>query len=103
MAGKLKFNKLGPWWNNNVEIDSVGIDGTGNDIVFTECKYRTQPMDTDVFCDLLRKKELVPWEKENRIEKFVLFSISGFTERLRSMAIKRKDLLLFGGDGQQEA
>ena len=86
-----------------MEIDSVGIDATGNDIVFAECKYRNQPMDTDVFYDLLRKKELVPWKIESRVEKFVLFSISGFTERLRNMAIKRKDLLLFGGDGQQEA
>ena len=97
---KLNFNKLGRWWNNQEEIDIVALDSTGEDIVFAECKYRTQRTDADVFYDLLRKKELVPWKKESRREKFVLFSISGFTDRLIELAGERDDLLLCGGDGK---
>lgn len=99
IAGHLQFNKLGRWWNSKEEIDIVALDSTGEDIVFAECKYRNQPTDADVFFDLMRKKELVPWNKEKRRETFVLFSISGFTNRLIALAGERSDLLLVGGEG----
>ena len=100
IAREVQFNKLGRWWNGKAEIDIVAIDSTGHDIVFAECKYRNQLMDTDVFYHLLDKKEFVPWKKGERKEKFVLFSISGFTGRLQDLAKERDDLLLFGGDGK---
>jgi len=101
LAGDVRFNKLGRWWNRKEEIDIVALDSKGEDIVFAECKYRTRQMDADVFYDLLHKKDLVPWKKENRREKFVLFSIRGFTKRLRELAGERSDLLLAGkGIGQ---
>ena len=37
----VSFDKLGRWWNGDQEIDIVGIDSTGNDIIFGECKYYT--------------------------------------------------------------
>ena len=43
---------------------------------------------------------MVPWKKETRQEKFVLFSISGFTDRMMDLAKERGDLLLIGGDGK---
>jgi len=103
IAGDLQFNKLGRWWNSKEEIDIVALDSAGDDIVFAECKYRTQPTDADVFYDLLRKKEFVPWNKDTRREKFVLFSISGFTNRLTELSRTRDDLLLVGGDGNLQA
>ena len=41
VKGKLgfTFNKLGRWWNNTTEIDIVGYDSNGIDIIFGECKY----------------------------------------------------------------
>ena len=92
---KFNFNKLGRWWDNNAEIDIVGINTNGNDIVFGECKYQNKPMDICTFEELLEKKELVKWKKENRKEQFILFSISGFTKRLKTLAENRKDLILF--------
>ena len=94
LTGLVQFNKIGRWWNNKEEIDIVALDSTGEDIVFAECKYRSQAVDADVFYDLLRKKELVPWKKEGRREKFVLFSVSGFTKRLHETANGRDDLIL---------
>ena len=94
LAGELQFNKLGRWWNSKEEIDIVAFDSTGDSIIFAECKYRTQPTDVDVFYDILRKKEFVLWNKENRKENFVIFSISGFTDRLTELAKGRNDLLL---------
>ena len=95
-ADELQFNTIGRWWNSKEEIDIVAFDSTGEDIIFSECKYRNQPMDADVFFDLLRKKELVPWKKDSRREKFVLFSISGFTQNLKELSETRGDLLLVG-------
>ena len=56
--GRLNINKLGRWWNNREEIDIVGFDSGGDEIIFCECKYRNRPMDVDVFQSLLRKKSL---------------------------------------------
>ncbi len=92
---KLNFNTIGRWWNNKEEVDIVAFDSTGDDIIFGECKYRVEKMDVDVFFSLLNKKEQVIWKNETRREKFILFSISGFTDRLRELASNRDDLLLF--------
>jgi len=92
---QINFNKVGRWWNNNEEIDLVCIDNNGNDIIFGECKYRNKPMDIDVFEALLVKKEYVLWKKDNRNEKYVLFSISGYTEQLISLAERRGDIILW--------
>ncbi|MCL2153056.1 MAG: ATP-binding protein [Oscillospiraceae bacterium] len=96
IAGELQFNKLGRWWNSKAEIDIVALDSVGGDIIFAECKCRNQPMDVDAYYALLDKKDLVPWKKETRKERFVLFSISGFTSRLLDLARTRDDLLLVG-------
>jgi AAA+ ATPase superfamily predicted ATPase len=97
--GRLDFNKLGRWWSNKEEIDIVGFDSGGDEIVFGECKYRNAPMDTDVFESLLRKTGHVPWKKDSRKEQFVLFSISGFADRLQALAANRDDLILFEKTG----
>jgi len=91
----LNFNKLGRWWNSKEEIDIVGFDSAGTDIVFAECKYSKTPIDIGVFYELLRKKDLVPWNNINRRERFVLFSIGGFTERLSALSREREDLILY--------
>jgi len=95
LSEKINFDKIGRWWNGNTEIDIVGLDNTGDNIIFGECKYREQPMDIDVFYDLLNKKEQVIWNNKTRREKYILFSISGFTDRLKELAESRDDLILF--------
>lgn len=95
--GKLgmSFDKLGRWWNQDQEIDIVGVDTTGEDIIFGECKYYTnKQMDAKVFYELQSKSKLVDWKKEQRKETYILFSISGYTEELKEIAKKRNDLIL---------
>ncbi|MDR2572008.1 MAG: ATP-binding protein [Oscillospiraceae bacterium] len=93
------FNRLGRWWNSKEEIDIVALGDESKQIIFAECKYRSKPMDIDVFTDLLRKKDLVSWNDGCRSEIFVLFSISGFTDSLTELSKVRDDLLLIGGEG----
>jgi len=95
--GKLgmTFDKIGRWWNSKNEIDIVGIDTTGNDIIFGECKYYINKlMDIDVFYNLKEKVKEVEWKKDNRNEKYILFSITGYTQRLKELAKSREDLIL---------
>jgi len=98
-VNSLSFNRLGRWWNNKEEIDIVAIDENNKGIIFCECKYRNKPMDVDVFFELQRKKDIVSWYNTERHERFVLFSISGFTSRLIDLSTVRNDLLLIGKDG----
>ena len=88
------ISKIGKWWNGKEEIDIIGIGEENREIVFAECKFQNKPMDADIYYDLLRKKDFVGWNKNDRHEKFVLFSISGFTEKLVNIAKHDKDLTL---------
>ena len=94
---KVTFNKIGRWWDANHEIDIVGLNSEGNEIIFGECKYykNDKKMDEKVFYDLKEKSKYVDWKKDNRKEFFILFSISGYTDSLKKLAKERNDLILY--------
>lgn len=96
VAGKLgfTFDKIGRWWNNNEEIDIVAFDSNGNDIIFGECKYTNKAMDVDVLFELEKKAESVEWNKGRRREKFILFSVNGYSKRLIQLAEIKGNLIL---------
>lgn len=88
------YNEAGRWWDNKNEIDIVALNSIGNEILFGECKYRQKKMDVDVLASLIEKASHVPWQRNNRVEKYVLFSISGYTDELISVAKERGDVIL---------
>lgn len=89
------YDKIGRWWNRTEEIDIVGINSMGNDIIFGECKYyKNKVMDVDVLFDLKRKAELVDWNKGKRNEKFILFCINGYSNELKKFAQKEENIIL---------
>lgn len=88
------YNQIGRWWDNKNEIDIVGINTTGNEIIFGECKFRQKKMDTDVLEELIQKAATVTWKKDNRKEQYILFSISGYTNELVQLAENRKNVIL---------
>lgn len=92
---KVTYDKIGRWWNNKEEIDLVGIDTTSNNIIFGECKYYlNKKMDIDIYYNLKEKAKQVSWKKESRIERYILFSINGYTEKLLKLAKKEENLIL---------
>lgn len=88
------YNKIGRWWDNNHEIDLVALNSIGKEILFGECKFRQQKMDIDVLEELIAKSTYVSWNRDDRIEKFILFSISGYTDELIMNAKERGDVIL---------
>lgn len=96
--GKLEmtFDKIGRWWNSQSEIDLVGIDTNGKNIIFGECKYYTNKLvDVDVYYELKEKAKSVEWKNNQRNEKYIIFSINGYTNKLKKLAKSRNDLILF--------
>mgnify|MGYP005838436935 CR=1 FL=1 len=89
--------QVGRWWDKDEEIDVVGCNEIDNLIVFAECKYWNQPVDSDVFYRLVEKSSKVDWHNGNRNEKYALFSKSGFTKNLEDLAGTRRNLFLFQG------
>lgn len=82
----MSFSAIGRWWQKNEEIDLVALDEESNSIWFGECKWSVNPVGENVFRDLRRKAALVQWGMERRQERFMLFSRSGFTERMKEVA-----------------
>jgi AAA+ ATPase superfamily predicted ATPase len=85
-SGEMSFSTIGRWWQKNEEIDLVALDEESNIIWFGECKWSVNAVGENVFRDLQRKAALVQWGKERRQERFMLFSRSGFTERMKEVA-----------------
>lgn len=84
---KMKIDKIGRWWgkekNKSIEIDLVGLDQKKNLAIFAECKWqKKQPTIADLE-ELKRKANFVEWNRNNRLEKFVFFSKSGFDKKTR--------------------
>lgn len=97
----LFIQKVGRWWNaRNDEIDVVGLSEEDGGILFGECKFLARPVGADVLTALEEKSRLVSWGPSDRREMFVLFSISGFSDKLRDIANRRDDVLLIEGVGQ---
>lgn len=88
--------KIGRWWDRkDTEIDIVAVDENDKNIIFGECKYTAKPMGTDVFYALLEKAKKVEWNKSDRKEFYVLFSINGYTENLIQLSKDCGNLYLY--------
>ncbi len=89
------FNRIGRWWNNTKEIDIVALDTIENNIIFGECKFWENKVGINILAALKEKSNYVEWNKNNRKEQFILFSINGFTDDLIKLANERNDIFLF--------
>lgn len=88
--------KTGRWWDRkDAEIDIVAVDENDRNIIFGECKYTNKPMDTDVYYALLEKAKKVGWNKSDRKEFYVLFSINGYTEKLKQLSKDCTNIYLY--------
>ncbi len=90
-----ELSKVGKWWDNKNEIDILGINTETQDILFGECKYWKDDKKVDVgeLHALIDKSKLVKWGNDRK-EHYVLFSKSGFTDRLIETARKKENVYL---------
>lgn len=80
----INATNFGKWWGTDnskkqqAEIDIVASDFDGN-MIFGECKWRSDPMEADEIDKLIYRSTLVK-QKENCKLMFYFFSKSGFSE-----------------------
>jgi AAA+ ATPase superfamily predicted ATPase len=93
--GKIDFipSKIGSYWSSNIEIDVMALDEERIKVLIGECKYLNQPVDADVLFELKEKAERIT-EISQYEKMFVIFSKSGFTNRLKEVAGQNANILL---------
>jgi AAA+ ATPase superfamily predicted ATPase len=103
-AGRLPFlpERIGAWWDRNVEIDLVAASDSEGALLAGECKWSVNPVGTNVLIDLKRKVQPLldagPWRQAS----YILFARAGFTPDLQTMA-KAEDVRLVRADELLEA
>lgn len=88
------FTKAGRYWDSKTEIDIAALDPDGGNMILGECKYWKEPVGINVLHSLEEKAKTVPWNKSTRRTHYILFSASGFTAELETLAEERGDVIL---------
>jgi AAA+ ATPase superfamily predicted ATPase len=87
----------GQWWYGEHEVDVVGLT-TGQTLIVGECKFQQSPLGYDALSRLEGHVDELRWTPPDggtRIERYALFSRSGFTTSVKEAATGREDLRLF--------
>jgi hypothetical protein len=92
------LHRVGHWWDDQAEIDVVGLNEEANAILFGEVKWSERPIGTGIYRKLVEKARRVAWGKPGRREVFALFSRSGFTPEMRRVARQDNALLFVQGE-----
>ncbi len=96
------IDRIGRWWGkdpskpkgmNQEEIDVVALNEKSKDILFAECKWSNEKVGKELYEELKRKAKLVQWHNDDRYEHYALFSKSGFTDEMKSIAEKEHVML----------
>ncbi len=91
------FERVGKWWEADMEIDVVALSSQTKDILFGEAKWSEKQIGTNIYAELKEKAARVDWKRGARREHFILFSKSGFTKDMIGLA-KKEDVLLVHKD-----
>ncbi|MFW6197137.1 MAG: ATP-binding protein [Thermoplasmatota archaeon] len=91
---KMDYSKVGRWWYKENEIDIVALNESKNKILFGECKWTKNRVDSKLLNNLKSKSKKVRWRNQDRKEKYSLFSKSGFTDDVKQKALQSKNLQL---------
>ena len=96
-SGNLPFRPLyaGRIWNRNVEIDIAAIDKKSRCVLLGECKWHTGKVGESVLIELKEKSKKLRSITGYSV-LYTLFSRSGFTKGLQSVA-RKENVLLFEG------
>ncbi len=92
--GVMQYTAAGGWWSGNEEIDVVALDDDTGTAYFGEAKWSAKKVGDNAYADLRRKSNLVNWRNDGRQNKFMLFSRSGFTQRMLNLAAAEDVLLV---------
>jgi hypothetical protein len=84
----IKITKIGRWWWKDKEIDLIAFNQFKNSISFIECKWQKKVNAKRISLDLIKKKEYVDWNSQNRNEHFIIFARSFYQKITEYKGIK---------------
>ncbi len=81
--GQLPFfaSSIGRWWHKDQEIDIVATDALNQNVLVSECKYRTAPIAQKTLQDLDTKCSMLPLAVYAAVHRY-LFSRTAFERPL---------------------
>jgi hypothetical protein len=85
--------RIGRWWSNSEELDVVAVSDTEQAILVGECKWSAKAVGVNILVDLQRKTQALLTETGARHVFYALFSKTGFTPDLITLA-KQEGVLL---------
>jgi len=92
-----RFNDCGRWWGNNPvlkseqEIDLLAFSINERKVLFSECKWSDEQVNSHVLDGLIDKSSMFSYEDKY----YILFSKTGFTENVKKRASERIRLIDF--------
>lgn len=78
--------EVGRWWHKEDEIDITGLNEEDDRILLGECKWSKNKVGPGLLSDLKEKAKHVRWKEGDRDEEYLLFSRSGFTEKIKEIS-----------------
>lgn len=94
-------SKIGSYWLNdksgNTQIDVMAVDTVNKRLFAGECKYHNQPVDADVYFELVKKVDNSSEIKsafKGHMVIYGVFSKSGFTSRMTDISNSNPNLFL---------
>lgn len=96
-AARLPFapQQIGAWWQGQQEIDLVALNRAEGIILAGECKWRNQPVGSNVLADLRRTAATLLAQIPHQQVYYALFAKAGFTPDLLAQAKSDSSLLLY--------
>lgn len=90
LPGALPFGyeRLGRYWDKNIEIDIMAIDGEEKNVLLGEIKWQKRPVGIKTLEELREKAKRLSILPDSR-NYLLLISKSGFTRSLQDMACER--------------
>lgn len=88
------MDKVGRYWDKDIEIDGIGFNSETKQIVFMEAKWSNTQQDIRALNKLRQKAKLVNWNNGDRKEYFAIYSKSGFSKELLDLNKEKENLIL---------
>lgn len=86
------FEKWGRWWHKETEIDLVMLKSEKKEILFGECKWRSNVDGEMIVKTLMEKTKYMDWMKGERKEQYIIFAKSFKQKPKIGKAIDLKDM-----------
>ena len=90
-----RFDRLGRYWGPVCgEVDILGIDTAGGNMIIGECKYSAAEKGLTILHTLKEKARALEAKTGCSCSDYVVFSTSGFTKGLKDEAAGNSNILL---------